>query len=107
MAEAEEMLHQEEALEEHEGLAEVEGRRLQWMEVITQIADLERERDRFTNRLRRRCNQTLSRFHFGRMEELYISLIDLDSALSLKISDWEELLETDQSVYPARGMPEF
>ena len=40
------------------------------MEVIIQIANLERERDRLTNRLRRMCNQSLSRFNFGRMEEL-------------------------------------
>ena len=46
MAEAEEMLHQQEALEEQERLAEVEGRRLQQMEVIVQIANLKRERER-------------------------------------------------------------
>ena len=33
--------------------AEAEAIRLQRMDLITQIADLERERDRFTNRLRR------------------------------------------------------
>ena len=44
------------------------------------------------------------------MDELYIGLIELDSTLSLRINDWEELLETDESgepVYPARGMPEY
>ena len=92
MTEAEErMFNPEEVLEEQrraELAAEYKGRRLQCMEVIVQIADLERERDRLTNRLRRMCNQSLSRFNFGRMEELYIGLIKLDSTLSLKINDW-------------------
>ena len=36
--------------------------------------------------------------------------MDLDSRLSLRISDWEELLNYDEEgnpVYLARGMPEF
>ena len=65
MTEAEErMFNPEEALEEQrraELAAEVEGRRVQRMELILQIADLERERDRCTNRLRRMCNQSLSK----------------------------------------------
>ena len=77
MAEAEVMLHQQEALEEQEQLAEAEQRRVQHMELILQIADLERDRDRSTNRLRRLCNQSLSRFNFSRMEDLYIGLIKL------------------------------
>ena len=114
MAEAEErMFNPEEALEEQrraELAAEVEGRRVQRMELILQIADLERERDRCTIRLRRMCNQSLSKFNFGRMEDLYIALMDLDSRLSLRINDWEELLDSDEAgnpVYPARGMIEY
>ena len=44
------------------------------------------------------------------MEDLYTVLINLDSRLSLRINDWEELLDSDESgdpVYPARGMPEY
>ena len=41
MAEAEEMLRQQEALEEQEWLAEAERRRVKHMELILQIADLE------------------------------------------------------------------
>ena len=41
--------------------AEAEALRLQHMDLITQIADLERERDRFTNRLRRLNRKTLTR----------------------------------------------
>ena len=44
--------------------AEAEAIRMQHMDLITQIADLERERDRFTNRLRRLNRQTLTRFNF-------------------------------------------
>ena len=35
--------------------------------------------------------------------------MDLDSRLSLRINDWEELLDSDESgnpIYPDRGMPE-
>ena len=77
MAEAQELLCQQEALEEQEQLAaeaEAEQRRVQRMELIQQIADLEREQDRCTNRLRRSCNQTLSKFNFWKDEgSLYSS----------------------------------
>ena len=113
MAEAQELLRQQEALEEQEWLAaeaEAEQRRVQRMELIQQKADFERERDKCTNRLRRNCNQTLSQLNFGRMEDLYIALMNLDSRLSLRINDWEELLNSDESgnpIYPDRGMPEY
>ena len=66
-----ERINQENALEEQRrnaeetdaAAAEAEVIRLQWMELITQIADLERERDKFTNRLRRLNHQTLTRFN--------------------------------------------
>ena len=80
------------------------------MEVIQEIADLERERDRTTNRLRRICNQTLTKFNFGRMEDIYIALMDLDSRLNLRINDWEEMLDLDKSespIYPDRGMLKY
>ena len=62
MAEVEQgRINQENALEEQqrnaEEAAEAEQRRLQCMELITQIADLERERDKFINRLRRLNHQ--------------------------------------------------
>ena len=52
-------INQENALEEQQknaeetAAAEAEEKRLQQMELITQIADLERERYKFTNRLGR------------------------------------------------------
>ena len=97
------MLNQEEERKILEENAQREQTRIQRMEIIQEIADLERERDRTTNRLRRSCNQTLSKFNFGRMEDLYIALMDLDSRLSLRINDWEELLDSDKSgnpIYP-------
>ena len=90
--------------------AQREQIRMHRMEVIQEIADLERERDRTTNRLRRSCNQTLTKFNFGRMEDLYIALMDLDSRLSLRINNWEEMLDSDESgnpIYPDRGMSEY
>ena len=113
MAEAQELLCQQKALEEQErraAEAEAEQRRVQRIELIQQIADLEREQDKCTNRLRINCNQTLSKFNFGRMEDLYIALMDLNSRLSIRINNWEEVLNSDESgnpIYPDRGMPEY
>ena len=74
------MLNKEAILEEHRRIleenAQREQTRIQRMESIQKIADLARERDRTANRLRRSCNQTLSKFNFGRMEDLFIALID-------------------------------
>ena len=44
------------------------------------------------------------------VEEVYIALLDLNSALNRRILDWEELLDLDQTgnpVYPNRGQPEY
>ena len=54
------MLNQEEQRRILEENAQREQTRIQRMEIIQEITDLERERDRTTNRLRRSCNQTLS-----------------------------------------------
>ena len=43
------------------------------------------------------------------MENSYIGLLKLNSALSERISDWEDLLDTYESanpIYPGRGQPE-
>ena len=67
--------------------AQREKIRVQRMEVIQEIADLERKRDRTTNRLRRICNQALTKFSFGRMEDIYLALMDLDPRLNFRIND--------------------
>ena len=94
MAEVEQgRINQENALEEQRrkteemATAEAEQRRLQQMELITQIADLERERDKFTNRLRRLNHQTLTRFNFEGLENTFITTTDLNSRLNLRIND--------------------
>ena len=115
MAEVEQgMINQENALEEQrrnaEEAAEAEQRRLQHMELITQIADLEREWDKYTNRLRRLNRQTLSRFNFEGLENTFIITTDLNSRLNSRINDWADLLESDEEgnpIYPDRGLPEY
>ena len=79
------------------------------MELITQIADLEREQDKYTNRLRRLNHQTLSRFNFEGLENTFIVTTDLNSRLNLRINDWVDLLDSDEEgnpIYPQRRMPE-
>ena len=46
----------------NEEAAQEEQRRNQRVEIIQEIADLERERDKTTNKLRRASGQTLTRF---------------------------------------------
>ena len=80
--------------------AQRERRRIQRMELIQEITDLERERDKCTNKLRRISRQALSRFNFGVLENLFIGTADLNSRLILRINDWADLLETDQDGNP-------
>ena len=67
--------------------AEAEAIRLKHMDLITQIADLEKERDRFTNRLRRLNRQTLTRFNFEGLEDTFISTTNLNSRLNSRLND--------------------
>ena len=79
------------------------------MEIIRELGDLERERDRLTNRLRRRTRQTISRNNFSDLEEQYSHLKEVNSRFFYKVDDWTDLLETNEDgepVYPQRGMPE-
>ena len=108
MAEVEQgMINHENALEEQrrnaEEAAEAEQRRLQCMELIVQIADLEREQDKYTNRLRRLNCQTLSRFNFEGLEHIIITATHLNSRLNSRINDWADLLDSDEEgnpIYP-------
>ena len=67
--------------------AQMEQRRIQRIEIIQEIADLERERDKGTNKLKRISRQTLTRFNFGVLEELYASTMLLNLRLITKIND--------------------
>ena len=79
------------------------------MEIIQEIADIERERDKTTNKLKRASRQTLTRFNFGVLEDLFVRTAHLNSRIISRINDWEDLLETDPEgnpQYPPLGMPE-
>ena len=107
-------LFNEEAVQEEqrrilEENAQREQRRIQRVEIIQEIANLERERDKSTNKLRRASCQTLTRFNFGVLEDLFVRTAHLNSRLISRINDWEDLLETDPEgnlQYPPLGMPE-
>ena len=75
--------------------AQRERRKIQRKEIIQEIADLERERDKSTNKLRRISCQALTRFNFGVLEDLFVGTAHLNSRLISRINDWADLLETD------------
>ena len=87
-----------------------EERRNNRIKVVREISDLEKDRDLTVNRLRELINQSVSQYNFSVVEEVFIALFDLNSALNCRILDWEDLLDLDQSgnpVYPNRDQPEF
>ena len=59
----------------------MERRRIQRIQIIQEIADLEQERDNGTNKLKWISCQTLTRFNFGDLEELYAGTVLIDSRL--------------------------
>ena len=81
----------------------------QRLQLVQELADLEKERDKEVNKLRRKHEQTLSQCNFADLESLYIYVRDLHTRLILKINDWTYLLDTDDQgdpIYPDPGMPE-
>ena len=79
------------------------------MDIICELADLERERYKQVNKTRGMSRQTITRNTFSGLEEEYIRLKDLHSRFPSKVNDWIDLLDTDKEgdpIYPARGMPE-
>ena len=113
MTEPVQMLNEEAAQEEQRRLLQEDAQRhqrmIQRVEIIQEIADLERERDKTTNKLRRASCQTLTRFNFGVLEDLFLRTTHFNSRLISRINDWEDLLETDQDgnpQYPPLGIPE-
>ena len=86
-----------EAIEEHR------------LAVIQELGDLEREREREANRLRRRARQTILRINFSQLEEGYACVKEIHDRFTSKREDWIELLGTNEDgepTYPQRGMPE-
>ena len=52
-------------------MEDLEAREDQRTEVIWELADLERERDKEAKKLRRRARQTILRINFSQLEEGY------------------------------------
>ena len=78
------------------------------IELIRELADLERERDKQVNKTKRMCHQTITRNTFSGLEQEYIILKDLHTRSPSKVNDWIDLLDADEEgnpIYPARGMP--
>ena len=81
----------------------------QRMDVIQELADLERERDKEANKLRRRARQTILRINFSQLEEGYARVKEIHNRFTSKREDWIELLGTKEDgepTYPQRGTPE-
>ena len=64
-----------EAIEEHR------------LAVIQELGDLERERDREANRLRRRDHQTILRINFSQLEEGYARVKEVHNRFASKRED--------------------
>ena len=106
------MLNEEAIQEEQRRIleenAQRERTRIQRVEIIQEIADIERERDKTTNKLKRASCQTLTRLNFGVLEDLFVRAAHLNSRIISRIKDWEDLLETDPEGNPQYlplGMP--
>ena len=74
--------------------AQVEQRRNLRVDIIWEIADLEGKSDKTTNKLRRASRQTLTRFNFGVLDDLFLRTTHFNSSLISRINDWEDLLDT-------------
>ena len=74
-----------------EDLVAIEEQRLA---VIQEMADLERERDKEANKLRRRVRQTILRINFSQLEEGYAHVKEIHDRFTSKREDWIKLLGT-------------
>ena len=80
----------------------------QRMEIIQELIDLERERDKEATRLRRKARQAILRINFSQIEEGYIQVKGLHNRTTSRIDDWIKLLEVNddgEPTFPDRGMP--
>ena len=78
------------------------------MEIIQELIDLERERDKEASRLRRKVRQAVLRINFSQLEEGYIRVKGLHDRFTTRIDDWIELLEVNEDgepIFPERGNP--
>ena len=70
------------------------------MEIIQELIDLERERDKEATRLRRKARQAILRINFSQIEEGYIQVKGLHVTFISRIDDWIELLEVNDDGEP-------
>jgi len=78
------------------------------MEVICEIVDFNREKDRQVNKTRRMSWQNMTRNTFFGFEQEYMCLKDLQSRLPSRINGWIDILDAEEEgnpIYPTRGMP--
>ena len=75
-------LQEEERLQQE---ADIRQRMDQRMELIRQIADLEKTRDQGVNRLRRIINHDITIVNFSIIEEHYTNLLKVNNGLSARI----------------------
>ena len=104
------MLNEEQRLQRIQEEATLQERRNERIQVVQQIADLEKARDLAVNRLRRLINRAITVTNFSIVEENYLNLAQINADLNNRILDWEDLLETDEEenpIYPDRGQPEY
>ena len=110
---AEEEILQEGRFNEEQRLREeaiLQERRNRCIEVVQEISDLEKAQDLAVNRLRRLINRSITVVNFSIVEENYLNLVNVNSALNTRILDWEDLLELDEEgapIYPDQGQPEY
>merc|ERR1711989_15414 len=90
-------------------MEDLEAIKEQRTDVIRELADLERERDKKANKFRRRAHQTILRINFSQLEEGYTRVKEIHDRFTSKREDWIELRGTNEDgepTYPQRGMPE-
>ena len=75
----------------------------QTMDVIQDLADLERERDKEANKLRRRSRQTILRINFSQLGEGYAAIKEIYNRLTSKKEDLIELLGSKGDGEPNEG----
>ena len=79
-------------------MEDLEAIKEQTMDVIQDLADLERERDKEANKLRRRSRQTILRINFSQLGEGYAAIKEIYNRFTSKRGDWIELLGTKSVV---------
>ena len=81
----------------------------QTMDVIQDLAGVEREREKEANKLRRRFRQTILTINLSQLGEGYAAIKEIYNRFTSNRGDWIELVGTKgdgEPTYPQRGMSE-